>query len=278
MHRMMFEDIKLMMPDAEIHFACPKMYHDAVKDHPFIDKLVASEEIDHREYIAHYNTTTICGRIEMQLAPKISPHRTDIWSNHCGYVCKTHDMHIHLSEQEKKEAKEKLESNRDKNGPIALITPISAMKNKNLLPHQLISTVDYLRKQGLCVIGLHNTPIPELEENKVPSICSLGNLRLWMSIINEASYTISVDTAAFHCSGGLKKPTLGIFTFVNGLAYGKYYPKVEILQGPCPLLFQGCYDWSICPTKPNPKPCITNLTIDMINTSIDNLLKKFPIH
>jgi ADP-heptose:LPS heptosyltransferase len=43
---MMFEDFKLLMPEAEIHFACPDYYHDAVKDHPFVDKIVKMSEVD----------------------------------------------------------------------------------------------------------------------------------------------------------------------------------------------------------------------------------------
>jgi hypothetical protein len=69
MHRMIFEDFKRIMPDAEIHFACPKIYHDALIDHPFIDKVLDSATVDKSDYIISYNTTTACGRYEMKMAP-----------------------------------------------------------------------------------------------------------------------------------------------------------------------------------------------------------------
>ena len=62
MHRMIFEDLKNTVPDAEIHFACPWMYHDVVKDHPFIDKIIDSETVDITVFIITYNTSTGCGR------------------------------------------------------------------------------------------------------------------------------------------------------------------------------------------------------------------------
>ena len=37
MHRMLFEDFKLAMPNCKVHFACPAHFHIVVKDHPFID-------------------------------------------------------------------------------------------------------------------------------------------------------------------------------------------------------------------------------------------------
>ncbi len=277
MHRMMFEDIKLLMPDCELHFACPKIYHDAVRDHPFIDCLLGSETIEPKDYIAHYNTTTICGRIEMQLAPSVSPHRTDIWSNHCGFNCSSHEMHIRLSEEEQEEAKRIIRSFKTDNKPLIVICPISAMQNKNLLPSQISFIVDHLRNMGFFVLGLHHHEVDELNKVDVPTAPTAGRTRIWMAILNEADYVVTVDTAAFHCAGGLKKPVLGIFSFVNGLAYGKYYPNIEIIQGPCPVGYQGCYNWSLCPIKTSPKPCITGVTESMLVERFNKLVERFPL-
>lgn len=273
MHRMIFEDIKRLMPDCEIHFACPMIYHDAIKDHPFIDKVLSSEKIEPRDYIAHYRTTTICGRTEMKLAPASAPHRSDIWANHCGLTLKNHDMHISFTKEELAAARGILKNYKK---PIAAICPISAIGVKNLLPHQLRIVVEELQKRNISPMGLHNHPILELEELDVPSISTSGRLRLWMALLHEVDYAICVDTAAFHCAGGMGKPTLGVFTFVNGLAYGQYYPKAEIIQGPCPLGYAGCYNLSLCPKKDLPKPCLEGITNTMITEGIDRLFQRFP--
>lgn len=276
MHRMIFEDIKRIIPDCELHFACPKIYHDAVKDHPFIDRLLASDKFEPKDYIAHYNTTTACGQVELHYAPNVAPNRCDIWSNHCGYQCQNYDMHITFTDEEKQQAKDIINGKRDRTGPVFLLSPISAMNVKNLLPHQIMAIVQEIQKLNSCVIGLHNNPIIVLEENNIPTINTSGKLRLWMALINEADYVVSVDTSAFHCAGGLKKPVLGFFTFVNGDMYSKYYPTSEIVQGPCPLNYAGCYNCAICPTRVGPKPCITNVTVPIINDGIHRLLQRFP--
>lgn len=277
MHRMMFENIKLLMPDCEIHFACPRIYHDAVSDHPFIDRLLGSEDIEPKEYIAHYNTTTACGRIEMQLAPLSAPHRTDIWSNHCGFNCSQYNMHIKFTDSEISEAKKVVSTLKDGDKPLVVFCPVSAMKNKNLLSNQTSFIVGYLKELGFSIIGLHHHSIEDLTKLNIPTAETANRTRLWMAILNEADYVIAVDTAAFHCAGGLEKPTLGVFSFVNGLVYGKYYPNIEILQGPCPLSYQGCYNWSLCPVDSSPKPCILGITEDMLKESINKLLERFPL-
>jgi len=279
MHRMMFEDFKRVMPEAEIHFACPKFYHEAIIDHPFIDKILDLKEFKKEDYIISYNTTTACGRGEMKLAPLAGPNRSDIWAAHCGLILTKHEMHISITDEEKRQAEIILQNNRNSDGPIVILCPISAMHNKNLSDQQLTELVYKLKEKGLCVIGLHNAPIKLFVKNQIPIISDV-NLRIWMAILNVADYVISVDTAAFHCRGGMKKPVVGIFTFANAHAYGQHYPKAELLQGPCDWGHKGCYEWSKCPAiKEKPLiPCLTNITSEMIMNSVDNMMAKWPLN
>jgi len=280
MHRMMFQDFKELIGDGEVHFACPAQYHAAVQDHPYLSKVLDSSTVDKSDYIISYNTTTACGRYEMRMAPFADLNRSDIWSQHCGVTLKHHDMHIQLTESEKQEGFNILENYRDRPGPSVLVCPVSAMMNKNLLDHQLAAVVRNLHERGCYVAGLHNYPLVPLTKRQLPSIHSL-NIRQWMSAINAADYVVSVDTSAFHCAGGLKKPLLGIFTFADGKVYGRHYPTAELVQkhrdtdpnwtcGPC-------YNWGECPkTKQNPKPCLTEISNDMLINGLDRMFSKFP--
>jgi ADP-heptose:LPS heptosyltransferase len=276
MHRMMFEDFKKLMPDAEIHFACPYQYHDALIDHPFIDKILDCGTVDKTEYIISYNTTSACGRYELRMAPFSGLHRSDIWAEHCGLKLNNHDMHIHLTDEEIKKGKDKLESCRNRQGPIALVCPISAMTNKNLLDWQLEHVVKDLYEKGCFVVGLHTTPILPLNKLEVPVISQV-NLREWMSIIYNADYVVSVDTSAFHCAGGMGKPLVGIFTFADGAVYGRYYNfnLVQKHRSLDPLWVCGpCYNWGMCPkTKDIIKPCLTEISKDMLSQAIDNMFQ-----
>jgi len=276
MHRMMFEDFKKLAPDIELHFACPKQYHTAIEDHPYVDKVLTVDEYRRDDYLTSYMTTTACGRYEMKKAPYFGKHRSDIWANHCGVQLTNHDMHFRISEAEKQEGRRLIEEHRDRPGPSVMLAPISAMELKNLLDFQLLGIVDELRKRGLYVFGSHYGPIFTMVKNDIPVI-SGNNLRKWLGVINQADYVVSVDTAAFHAAGGMKKPVVGIFTFANAETYGKYYPAAELLQGPCPYGYSGCYNWGLCIETKRPKPCLTQLTVEDVMIKVDDMLKKCPV-
>ena len=281
MHRMIFEDIKLLMPDAEITFACPSSYHSAVIDHPYIDHVVESKNVDKQDYIASYNTTTACGRYEMKIAPLSDKHRSDIWANHCGFDLTKHNMHIHLTEEEKAEGRAIIEKHRNRKGPVVVLCPVSAMKVKDLLDHQLEGLANGLFERGLCPMALHNAPVLKLIQLDVPMLTGLS-IRQWMSVINQADYVISVDTAAFHCAGGMKKPLVGIFTFADGKVYGKYFDffLVQKHRDTDPEWTCGpCYNWGQCPKSNDAvKPCLTELTTEDILEMVDRMLEKWPIY
>jgi len=295
MHRMLFYDMKKLIPDCQISFACPGRYHDVVRDHPYIDLLLDSDKVsfDHiltpedrkrgkfsiTDYIVSYITTVICGRTEMTFAPFAGPHRSDIWANHCGFNLTNHDMHIRLTDEEKKEGKEIIEQHRNRSGKCVILSPASAMIGKNLDDDQMIGVIKGLHERGYFVAVLHDNGLPVLQKHDVPMIYKPG-LRKWLGIIHEADYVISVDTATLHASGGLGRPTIGIFSWASGATYCKYYPTVEVVQierklengWRCP-----CYNWSSCPLQKQEehrKPCITDITPQMVLTAFDKLIGK----
>jgi ADP-heptose:LPS heptosyltransferase len=277
-HRMMFEDIK--KSGLEIHFACPKQYHAAVQDHPYLDKVLDSETVSPYEYLASYNTTTACGRYESRIAPLSGLHRSDIWSKHCGFDLTNHEMHINLSQEEVMFGKNLLCGLNTRMKPTVAVCPVSAQGSKNLVGVQVSGVIDGLRDMGFMPFGLHTKPVPEIDAKKSPMVHGL-DIRQWMGVMNAADYVVAVDTSAFHLAGGLKKPLVGIFSFADGDVYSKYYPSVELIQkhrnrdpewtcGPC-------YAWVTCPkSKLLRKPCITEITAQQIMDGFSRLLEKYP--
>lgn len=278
MHRMLFEDVKILSPGLEVHFACPAAYHPAVSDHPFLDKVLDCNTVDRHEYKIYYVNDRACTDYEERIAPLSDKHRSDIWAEHCGFSLTRHDMHIRLTEKEKADGQLILDQFRHRNGPIVLFTPISSRTpQRTLTEAQVNGVVEGLTARGYCPLGVHNSPLSYM---KAPVICDL-TIRQLFGIIYQADYVISVDTGTLHCAGGMGKPTVGVFTSADGDVYGKYYPRFELVQkhrnhdpnwtcGPC-------YTWTKCPKcKSVPKPCLTELTSDMILDGFSRLVMKYP--
>ena len=278
MHRMMFEDFKRIMPEAKIHFACPPQYHDAVEDHPFIDEVLDSGEVDRTKYVISYITTTACGRYELAKAPLAEYNRSDIWAHHCGIELTKHDMHINISEEQKEFGKSVIEKNRYRTGPAVALCPFSAMAGKNLTKDHITKVATELLKQGYYVYGVHLHPVEELSKLNIPTICNMS-IKQWMGVIDQSDYVVSVDTSAFHLAGGLSKPLVGIFTWADGKVYGKHY-DFELVQkhrdngdwdcGPC-------YNWGLCTKQKHgyAKPCLIELTSDMILDGCKRMFEKW---
>jgi len=279
MHRMLFEDLKNVNPKMHITFACPAMLMDAIKDHPFIDKVVPVENLNTNNFMS-YNTSHACTRYETFKAPYSDKHRSDIWAKHCGIELKNHKMHVNLTKDEIEYGKWAIKTIKNGSGPTIVFCPISAMATKNLQDHQMTDVIQGLRDLGLFVFSLHRTPIEHLSNMLVPVIVG-QTIRQWMAIIAAADYVLSVDTAAFHFAGGIYKPVTGVYTWADGYVYGKYYPTANIVQfhrethkdwtcGPC-------YTWTSCKmTRDSLKPCLTKLTGSMILDGVKKMLDNYP--
>ncbi len=275
MHRMLFEDIKSLVPDATLHFACPAQYHDAVRDHPFLDAVLDSRSVDTKDYGVFYNTSTVCGRYEISIAPRSDLHRSDIWAAHCGFRLTRHDMHFRLSDEEVGWARRTL---RGIGGgkPVAIVSPISAMQNKDLRNRQQEAVIRALDSRGVIPVGLHTIPLPHFDKIGIPHLYGL-DLRKWMAVIHESDMVVSVDSAAFHCAGGMGKPLMGVFSFADGKVYGKYFEFTLVQKHRDDEPWCGpCYNWCRCvKTQTNPKPCITEIDADILSAGVDRLLEAY---
>jgi ADP-heptose:LPS heptosyltransferase len=187
-------------------------------------------------------------------------------------------MHFVLEDKEETEGREILSRIRHCDGPIVLIAPISTTTNmRALLPHQLSGLVRGLLDRGMCPVGLHSEPIPGIG---VPVLDKL-NIRQYMAVTAASDYVVSIDTGTFHCANGFHKPTLAIFTSADGFVYGKYFPEMELVQkhrSTDPQWTCGpCYTWPKCQKTKEPlKPCLTELTAEMMLAGWDKLVERYP--
>lgn len=277
MHRMVFEDFKRIVPDAEFTFACLPEYMDAAKDHPFISEVIDSRTVNPQDYICWYNTcVTIADRHENKRAPFCLDHRSDIWAAYCGVKLENHNMHFVMDSKIQTKIQERLKQYRQPGKALIGFAPVSKMITKTLLPHQLEAIVEATKDHIL--LAYHKE---ELETFKKAGIRTISNisLRELTCYFNEMDYVISVDTAAFHLAGGLKKPLVGIFTFADGKAYGKHFDFVLVQKhrdngdwncGPC-------FKFGDCPKCRKPqKPCLTELSKEELQAGVKEMFERWP--
>jgi ADP-heptose:LPS heptosyltransferase len=262
MLRMIFKSFKQTIKNCHLTIAINYKYYEIFKDHPFVDDIIDHLKIDQNEFGQIYDVSVnLAGRYEKYHAP-CTEHRSDIWCRHYGVTIDDHDMQFNLNEKELLKWKKFYEQNSSL--PVLLFAPISKMQTKSLMEKHIRWIVEEVKKQkDIQIYGIHHLPIPELEKFGINTIT--GSYYDFIHMVAAADYIISVDTAAFHLAGGLKKKLMGIFTYADGKAYGKHFNFTLVQKhrdhgnwdcGPC-------FTFAMCPKSiANLKPCLLELTKD----------------
>jgi ADP-heptose:LPS heptosyltransferase len=279
MMRMIFEDFKKIMPDAHITFAIPTTYTRAAFWHPYIDEIANSKVVNENDYGVSYNVTTACVRYEMKIRPRSDRHRSEIWTAYCGVKLTSPNMHLNVPTIIKKCTEKKFKEKVPNRGNgYVCFAPISNMVSKDLDLDQIKGVLRGVRNMGFTPYILHNKQI----DGKLDCPVLAAPLDQWIALVELADYVIAVDTATFHASYGLNKPTVGIFSWADGKTYGKFHNKCIMVQrhrdhtpgwtcGPC-------YDHPNCPRTKDPrKPCITEITVEEVLDAFARLVKSYPL-
>ncbi len=279
MQRMLFWDAQRIFPEAEIHFACHGPYCDAVRDHPCVKRVLPSSEVNLEDYMMHWRTCVVpANKYEDYHGIDCRLHRSDIWGLYCGYEITNHDMHFRLDPTLLARCREWMQSRKKfPEAPSVLLAPISAVKTKSLTAEQIMAVVD--ATEGMNLFGCHKKELKLLSEIGLPGVYDRSILE-WMHFVAASDYVVSVDSAAFHMAGGLRKPLVGIFTFANGKTYGKYFDFVLLQKhrddggwdcGPC-------YNYKACPKEHGEiKPCLTEISPAMIRRAVGKMLERWPV-
>lgn len=289
-HRMIFEDIRKSFPNMHLAFACPAIYHTAVRGHPFVDEVLDSATVNRQDFPISYDTSQCCIKYENRAAPFAERHRADIWAEHCGVKLTRHDMHLPILNQAQVRAignrvsqlRESLGVHRS--SPNVLFCPVAYEPVRSLTLDHVTPVVKYLQQKGCFVYSVHHSAVQDLERLGVPVITGYF-LPDWLAFVDVADYVVTVDTAVFHYAGGLKKPMTGIFTHVDGKVRGKYYEFVLVQRHrddgdwPC----GPCYNYLRC-THPkcgdmrdtSLRPCLTELTPENIISGVEKMFQHWP--
>lgn len=276
--RMIFESLKNQYPDFLFDWAVPYPFFPAASNHPYINKLIHCGDYDEQDYLQIYNLTHACTRYEWAKGKSNDKNRADIWANHIGCELISHEMFMPDFSKHFAKLIDKLKSiGWDGNKKIVAFAPRSAIPAKNLT-FEHCKIIKNMTKDFFLMV-LHNTPILDIAELKIPIITDL-NLEEAMSFIQLSDFVISTDTGHLHCAGGYKKPTLGIFGYTNGYEIGKYYPTLKVVQKHFkdePAYCGPCNNYNRCHVAPKAKikPCFTDITEDMLRKGWNFIVQNY---
>lgn len=281
MMRMIFEDIKKTYPEFSIHWAIPIQYHD-IGSHPYVDEIIDYAKLNRKNYINSMNLSEACITYEMINKKECYLHRSDIWAQYCGVELKNHNMHLKPNDLSVKKISEKIkEYKKFKDSKTILFCPFSANQAKDLDPNQIKFIIKYLENLNLNCLILHHQLDLRLMDKNYP-LFETKNFKDTIAAHYLADGVISVDTGHLHCAAGLKKPLLGIFGYIDGDVYSKYYDLVLLQKHrknnnwPCG---GPCWDFMNCTVAHDTpqKPCMTMLSEDEIVEKINMFLNKYNI-
>jgi len=228
--RMLYEDVKSQCgEDVELWVSTPAMYHDLLRDHPYIDKLIDSNFYeagfyDDEEFICSYDVSQTCGMYEALTAPYVDKHRSDIWAeNSMGVTLSNHFGHIRFSRYEIKNA-------------IEILNDMPGGKKIGLGVFTSNEAKDWCRDQkkfsALCNGILRRGMVPVLIHDREPPVNHIPrgvqfprdlSFRMWMALCSQMDAMITSCTGNFHLANLTYRPTVSVSGPEDPYVYGKHH-------------------------------------------------------
>ncbi|MDO9463824.1 MAG: methyltransferase domain-containing protein [bacterium] len=292
--RLIFEDLKQVPKIGKITFAVPCKYLSLIEDCPFIDHILAVEDLKpncYNQYILAKDITQVPGEIECRTMPNVTENRADIIAGSIGLKLKSHQGHLTFTDQEIKWAQEYIDQF-GSNKKIG-IAPFSTHLSKDLDISLVEQLVLWCQDKDITSLIFHNK---EVNIEGAVIIKDL-TLRQWMAVVSLLDAVVTVSTAMFWISQLTYRPTVAVFGCEDLQVFGKYhlnllsvqrrsirnilkYASITAKQEEIKE-FQG--EWSYCPCwdarkcafkKWNDYPplCLESIKADKIIEKIETLL------
>jgi len=102
MHRPLFKGVKERYPGYEIVFAVPERYIPLVRDHPYIDRVISTEESKGGRYERTFNTLGKAAAYEFSKVPFVDKHRAELWAVYLRTQLTEYDGHMNFTRDEVK--------------------------------------------------------------------------------------------------------------------------------------------------------------------------------
>jgi len=268
------EKVKEKYPNSKITYACPKEFLPLLKHNPMIDRLsIYDREVTQEEYDVVINLTHDCIDYEIKHQPLVEQNRSEVFVSSCGLLDgSVPSPKIYLNENEIFWAGDFL---KNRSAPTIGLVLTSNAKVRQWpyfkdLRKQLLK--DYPTATILEIS--HVEPTDWKKHERVIPIFGF-ELRQVAALINQCDLIVSPDTGIAHIAGALGKPTVWLFTHIDGKIRTKNYTDSYVCQvtpSTCP---KGMPCWYEIPcgkdmgdhrsfeNTTNPV-CATEMSVDMV--------------
>jgi ADP-heptose:LPS heptosyltransferase/GT2 family glycosyltransferase len=270
------EKVKEEYPNSQITYACPKEFMEVLENNPMIDRLTSwNRKITQEEYDVVINLTHDCIDYEIKHQPLVERNRPEVFVSSCGLSDgKVPKPKVYLCEDEILWGKDFLK------GFSGFVIGLVLKSNANVRqwPYFKELRTWLLQKYPTAVlleISL-DRPSDWKEHSRVVPIFGF-DIREVATLINQCDLVISPDTGIAHISGALNRPTVWLFTHIDGKIRTKNYPDSFVCQTTPRNCLKGMPCWYEIPCgenverKKNPA-CAVALKLPMVTEMIERIL------
>lgn len=254
MQSQLFPEIRKRFPNSEITYAIKRCFLPIYENCTDIDNVIAIEDIEQDlkrlivsgtyDFVSDITSSCLEGEMQdLREAGCFYRSRQTIWAESIGLIGGFFNKTcIRITDEEKKEAKDRLDQLFPDKRNIVCIAPKS---NEGSRSYPLEFTQNLIEKLSgdYNVIYMDKSPNPRI--TGAVQLCDLS-FREMGAIIFQCSLMIAVDTGPLHYAGVLDVPVIGLFGVTDNRTRLRHYRGTGI-QGRCrkdrqPCWYQGFND------------------------------------
>ena len=276
------EKVKEKYPNSQITYACPKEFLELLENNPMIDRLTPwNRKVTQEDYDVVINLTHDCIDYEIKHQPLVERNRPEVFVSSCGLLDdKVPRPKIYLNEDEILWGKDFL---RGLSGPIIGLV-LKSNANVRQWPYFKELRTWLLQKYPTATLLeiSHSESSDWKKHERVVPVFGF-KLREVAALINQCDLIISPDTGIAHIAGALNRPTVWLFTHIDGKIRAKNYPDSFVCQITPKNCLKGRPCWYEIPCGRNKKfggslekkenpACATALKLPIVTETVQRIL------
>jgi ADP-heptose:LPS heptosyltransferase len=253
----------------DMHTTGSNIYHELMKNCPFVDELIDARYVDHGTYDATVDVSAVCLRFERQELPAIN--RVDLFGRAMGLRRISDRRSWYKVEDDERRWAAAQYAHYRSGGKKIVILHTASMEEKRCWPIEKYLELIRLAEQDhlpvqFAVLDFNNKYSGWAQHSNVLNV-SATTVRQMAALISEADLFIGPDSGPMHIAGALNTRSLVLFGSIPPLARINYYASHEAvtLSG---LSCLGCW-YKACPINTK---CMKDLPSSTVYNKMRSLL------